>query len=105
MNNDEWGEGGGVGTDGRGGSAGPSSSVCALVVRVRALVVLSVGVRYAWVARRRCLRDARRRPWVGVVGCGLGRVRRRWVVDCSRWGSFAWAGCSWVLVCRSWARW
>ena len=36
MNNDEWGEGGGVGTEGRGGSAGPSSSVCTLVVRVHA---------------------------------------------------------------------
>ena len=56
------GEVGGVGTDGRGGSAaGPSSSMCALVVWVRALVVLSVGVRYAWVAHR-C-------PWVGVVSC------------------------------------
>ena len=35
--------------------------------------------------------------WVVVRG---GRV-----VDCSWWGSFAWAGCSWGLVCRSWARW
>ena len=60
------GEGGGVGTDGRGGSAaGPSSSVCTLVVRVCALVDLSMGVRYVWVARRHCLREARRRPWVG----------------------------------------
>ena len=68
------GEGGGVGTDGRGGSAaGPSSSVCALIIHVRALVVLSVGVRYTWVA---CCR-----PWVGVVSCGLGR-------------------CSWALGCR-----
>ena len=94
VDSDEWGEGGGVGTDGRVGSAaGPSSSMCALVVRVRArrlcarsssacvLVVLSVGIRYVWVARRRCLREARRREWVGVVGCGLGR-------------------CSWALGCR-----
>ena len=37
VDSDEWGEGGGVGTDGRVGSAaGPSSSMCALVVRVRA---------------------------------------------------------------------
>ena len=75
-----------------------SSSVCALVVCVRArcpsgrsssvcaLVVLSMGVRYAWVARRRCLREARRRLGVGVVGCGpwvvflfVGRGRRWWV--------------------------
>ena len=27
-----------------------SSSICMLVVRVRALIVLSVGVRYVWVA-------------------------------------------------------
>ena len=52
---------GGLGTDGRGGSAvGPSSSVCALVV-------LSRGIRYAWVACRHCLREAGRRPWVGVI--------------------------------------
>ena len=35
--------------------------------------------------------------WVVVRGC--------WVVDCSGWGSFAWGGCSWVVVCRSWMRW
>ena len=35
-----------------------------------ALVVLSVGVRYAWVAHHRCLREARRRLGVGVIGCG-----------------------------------
>ena len=51
MDSVEWGQGEGVGTDGRGGSAaGPSSSVCALVV-------LSVGGRYAWVVHRgHCLR-------------------------------------------------
>ena len=44
VDSDEWGEGGGVGTDGRGGSAaGPSSFVCTLVI-------LSMGGRYVWVA-------------------------------------------------------
>ena len=81
VDSDEWGEGGGVGTDGRGGSAaGPPSSVCTLVVRVRALVVLSMGVHYAWVARRRCLRETPRHPWVGVIGCGLGHCS--WVLGC-----------------------
>ena len=73
----EWGVGEGVGTDGRGGSAAGPSSVCALVVCVRTgrlpacslsvcvLVVLSVGVRYVWVARRHCLRGARLRPGWG----------------------------------------
>ena len=47
------------GADGRGGSAaGPSSSVCALVI-------LSVGGCYAWVVRR---------PWVGVVSWGRGAL-------------------------------
>ena len=45
-----------------------------------------MGVRYAWVARRRCLREACCRLWVGVVGCGpwvvflfVGRGHRWWV--------------------------
>ena len=59
MDSVEWGEGQGVGTDGRGGSAaGPLSSVCALVI-------LSMGGCYAWVACR---------PWVGVVGWGHGAL-------------------------------
>ena len=59
MDSVEWGEGQGVGTDGRGGSAaGSSSSVCALVI-------LSVGGHYAWLVRR---------PWVGVVGWGRGAL-------------------------------
>ena len=57
-----------LGTDGRGRSAaGPSSSVCTLVV-------LSGGVHCVWVACRHCLREVHHRPWVGVIGCG------RWVV-------------------------
>ena len=32
------------------------------------LVILYVGGCYAWVARRHCLREAHRRPWVGVIG-------------------------------------
>ena len=71
---------GGLGTDGRGGSdVGPLSSMCALVV-------LSRGVCYAWVAHHHCLREARRRLWVGVIGCGpwvvflfVGRGRCWWV--------------------------
>ena len=82
MDSDEWGEGSGVGTYERGGSAArPSSSVWALVVcvgahrlcgrlsSVWALVVLSMGVHYAWVAHRRCLREVRHRLWVGVISC------------------------------------
>ena len=81
MDNDEWGEGGGWGTDGRGGSAaGPSSSVCMLVIHVRTLVVLSMGVRYALVACHRCLRDMHCCLWVGVVSCGLGRCS--WALGC-----------------------
>ena len=87
------GGGGRVGTDGRVGSAaGPSSSMCVLVVRVHAcclcvrlssacvLVVLSVGIRYVWAVCHCCLREARCREWVGVVGCGLGRCS--WVLGC-----------------------
>ena len=54
-----------------------SSSVCMLVVCVRArrlcarsssvcmLIILSVGIHYVWVARRRCLRGARLHPGWG----------------------------------------
>ena len=86
---------GGLGTDGRGGSAaGPSSSVCVLVV-------LSGGVHYAWVVCRHCLREARHHPWVGVISC------RHWVVvlfvgsGCHLW---VW-GCGhghWVIVHGRW---
>ena len=142
----EWGVGEGVGTDGRGGSAaGLSSSVCALVVCVRAgrlrarssfVCVLVVRVRARRPVRGRSLcvggasslsKGGASSPWVGLVSCGRwvvvlfvgggrqlwvwgvfrGRwvvVRGCWVVDCRGWGPFAWAGCSWVLVCRSWAR-
>ena len=64
----EWGEGEGVGTDGRGGSAaGLLSSMCALVV-------LSVGSCYVWVVCCHCLREAHHRPWVRVISWGC------WVV-------------------------
>ena len=59
---------------------------CARSSFVCALIVLSMGVRYAWVACRRCLREASCRLWVGVVGCGpwvvflfVGRGCRWWV--------------------------
>ena len=86
---------GGLGTDGRGGSAaGPSSSVCVLIV-------LSGGIHYAWVACRHCLREAHHCLWVGVVGCGhwvvvlfVGSGRRLWV-----WGS---GHGRWVIVPGHW---
>ena len=165
MDSDEWGVGSGVGTFERGGSAArPSSSVCALVVCVRArrscarsssvcALIVRVHARHPCVhsssvcslvvrVRARCPVHGRslcvggasssggggrrlralgglsiRGPWSSLVGVGccswaLCRCRGRWVVvrghwvaDWRRWGSFPWAGCSCVLVCRSWARW
>ena len=65
MDSDEWGRGEGWGLmEGEGVLLGHCRP-CACSSSVCALIVLSVGIHYAW--------GARRRPWVGVVGCGLGR--------------------------------
>ena len=79
MDSDEWGEGGGVGTYERGGSAArPSSSVCALVVRVHAHCPVH--------GRSLCVGGASLLSVGGVVGCGpwviflfVGHGRRWWV--------------------------
>ena len=87
MDSDEWGEGGGVGTDGRvGTAAGPLSSMCALVVRVRtrrpcarssSVCALVVHVR----ARRPCARSSSREGGGmgndGAGGCWAVVVRGR----------------------------
>ena len=111
-----------------------SSSVCSLVVRVRARCPVhgrslcvggasslskggasssGGGGRRLWALGGLSIRG----PWSSLVGVGrcswaLCRCRGRWVVvrghwvaDWRWWGSFPWAGCSCVLVCRSWAWW
>ena len=154
MDSDEWGEGSGVGTYERGGSAArPSSSVCALVICVRACrlcarslsiwaLVICVRAHCPVHGRSLCVGGVSslskggaslsggggrrlwalgglsiRGPWSSLVGVGccswaLCRccghwvvVRGHWVADCRWWGSFPWAGCSCVLVCRLWAQW
>ena len=84
MDSDEWGEGGRVGTDERGGcAAGPSSSVCVLVVCVHAC------------------RLGRGEGWGMMEGEAAGPsssvgARRPWVVGCC-WPCVL-AGHSWGLV-------
>ena len=111
MDSDEWGEGSGVGTYERGGSAArPSSSVCALVVRVRArrlcahsssVCTLVVRVR----ARRLCARSSSvcalivlsmgvRYAWVARRRC-LREARRCLgvgVISCGPWVVFLFMG-------------
>ena len=125
MDSDEWGEGGGVGTDERGGcAAGPLSSMCVLVVCVRArrlcarlssVCALVVCVR----AHRLCahslsgegggmgndgggaagpsLSVGARRPWVGGRGWLCALAGRPWATCSSLWLAIV-SGGHWVVV-------
>ena len=95
------GEGVGVGTDGRGGSAaGPSSSMCALIV---CALVICVCTHLPVHRCSLCVGGALSLSKGGMLS-SMGGGRQLWALGgCSireQWSSFVGVGhCSWALGC------